>query len=315
MTFDCEPATLDELTPRAPDHRRGDAAHGSTSTEAEATQRAAADSPGRVESNRRSNQQRRRSTWQGHQSRRARRQPDAATRSCGTLPSGIARLQARRSRSTAARRIRRPANWGDKPNFFDVKVCGNQAESCAQHLAEGRAGRRRRPARLVARGRPRTARSAQAGRDRRRFECSSSTAAATPRQQPQYVPAVGRDADHRRLRAGRATTTSRSRAVSLHGAQPSDHRGQRIETEQGGRKRKRAGPAPRARRSARAATSAARRSTRSTTRTTTSCGGSRPRRARSGRAGSPGACRRHQEQIAVAVKRAREMALLPYVGS
>lgn len=27
-----------------------------------------------------------------------------------------------------------------------------------------------------------------------------------------------------------------------------------------------------------------------------------------------GACRRHQEQIAAAVKRAREMALLPYVG-
>jgi small subunit ribosomal protein S18 len=27
-----------------------------------------------------------------------------------------------------------------------------------------------------------------------------------------------------------------------------------------------------------------------------------------------GACRRHQEQIDVAVKRAREMALLPYVG-
>jgi small subunit ribosomal protein S18 len=27
-----------------------------------------------------------------------------------------------------------------------------------------------------------------------------------------------------------------------------------------------------------------------------------------------GACRRHQQQVAVAVKRAREMALLPYVG-
>jgi small subunit ribosomal protein S18 len=27
-----------------------------------------------------------------------------------------------------------------------------------------------------------------------------------------------------------------------------------------------------------------------------------------------GACRRHQVQIAIAVKRAREMALLPYVG-
>jgi small subunit ribosomal protein S18 len=28
-----------------------------------------------------------------------------------------------------------------------------------------------------------------------------------------------------------------------------------------------------------------------------------------------GACRRHQNQLAVAVKRAREMALLPYVGA
>jgi small subunit ribosomal protein S18 len=28
-----------------------------------------------------------------------------------------------------------------------------------------------------------------------------------------------------------------------------------------------------------------------------------------------GACRRHQEQVAVAVKRAREMALLPYATS
>ena len=27
-----------------------------------------------------------------------------------------------------------------------------------------------------------------------------------------------------------------------------------------------------------------------------------------------GACRRHQRQVAVAIKRAREMALLPYVG-
>ena len=36
-----------------------------------------------------------------------------------------------------------------------------------------------------------------------------------------------------------------------------------------------------------------------------------------GRIRSPkitGACRRHQRQVAVAIKRAREMALLPYVG-
>jgi single-strand DNA-binding protein len=28
--------------------------------------------------------------------------------------------------------------WGDKPNYFDVTVWGNQAESCAQFLAKGR---------------------------------------------------------------------------------------------------------------------------------------------------------------------------------
>jgi len=29
--------------------------------------------------------------------------------------------------------------WGDKPNYFDVTVFGNQAESCSQYLAKGRA--------------------------------------------------------------------------------------------------------------------------------------------------------------------------------
>lgn len=29
-------------------------------------------------------------------------------------------------------------NWVDKPNFFDVKVYGNQAEMLSQHLAKGR---------------------------------------------------------------------------------------------------------------------------------------------------------------------------------
>ena len=29
-------------------------------------------------------------------------------------------------------------NWVDKPNFFDVKVYGNQAESLSQHLQKGR---------------------------------------------------------------------------------------------------------------------------------------------------------------------------------
>jgi single-strand DNA-binding protein len=29
-------------------------------------------------------------------------------------------------------------NWGDKPNYFDVTVWGNQAESCSQFLSKGR---------------------------------------------------------------------------------------------------------------------------------------------------------------------------------
>jgi single-strand DNA-binding protein len=29
-------------------------------------------------------------------------------------------------------------NWGDKPNYFDVTVWGNQAENCAQFLSKGR---------------------------------------------------------------------------------------------------------------------------------------------------------------------------------
>ena len=28
--------------------------------------------------------------------------------------------------------------WGDKPNYFDVTVWGNQGENCAQYLAKGR---------------------------------------------------------------------------------------------------------------------------------------------------------------------------------
>ena len=31
-----------------------------------------------------------------------------------------------------------PGNWGDKPNYFDVTVWGNQGESCAQFLSKGR---------------------------------------------------------------------------------------------------------------------------------------------------------------------------------
>ena len=39
--------------------------------------------------------------------------------------------------------------WVDKPNYFDVSVFGNQAESCTQYLSKGRPIGDRRPARLA----------------------------------------------------------------------------------------------------------------------------------------------------------------------
>ena len=37
-----------------------------------------------------------------------------------------------------SRRRDESGQWTDKPNYFDVSVFGNQAESCAQYLAKGR---------------------------------------------------------------------------------------------------------------------------------------------------------------------------------
>jgi len=38
-----------------------------------------------------------------------------------------------------SRRRDETGNWVDKPNYFDVSVFGNQAESCSQYLSKGRA--------------------------------------------------------------------------------------------------------------------------------------------------------------------------------
>jgi single-strand DNA-binding protein len=37
-----------------------------------------------------------------------------------------------------SRRRDESGNWTDKPNYFDVSVFGNQAESCSQYLSKGR---------------------------------------------------------------------------------------------------------------------------------------------------------------------------------
>jgi single-strand DNA-binding protein len=52
------------------------------------------------------------------------------------LPSGQPVLQL--GVAVNGRQRDEAGNWVDKPNFFDVKVFGNQAESLANHLAKGR---------------------------------------------------------------------------------------------------------------------------------------------------------------------------------
>ena len=52
------------------------------------------------------------------------------------LPSGTPVLQL--GLANNGRQKDESGNWTDKPNFFDVKVFGNQAEMLAQHLVKGR---------------------------------------------------------------------------------------------------------------------------------------------------------------------------------
>jgi single-strand DNA-binding protein len=52
------------------------------------------------------------------------------------LPSGNPVLQL--GVAVNGRQRDEAGNWSDKPNFFDVKVFGNQAEMLSQHLAKGR---------------------------------------------------------------------------------------------------------------------------------------------------------------------------------
>jgi single-strand DNA-binding protein len=52
------------------------------------------------------------------------------------LPSGTQVLQL--GLAVNGRQKDEAGSWTDKPNFFDVKVFGNQAEMLANHLAKGR---------------------------------------------------------------------------------------------------------------------------------------------------------------------------------
>jgi len=52
-------------------------------------------------------------------------------------PSGTAVCKLRLAVNTR-QKDQASGQWGDKPNYFDVTVWGNQGESCAQYLSKGR---------------------------------------------------------------------------------------------------------------------------------------------------------------------------------
>src|SRR5439155_680315 len=138
-------------------------------------------------------------------------------------PSGTAVCKLRIAVNTR-QKDQATGEWGDKPNYFDVTVWGNQGESCAQFLSKGR------PVGVDGRLDWREG-EAQAGPTRRKscFFCKEKVEEVDYKNYNQlrrYISEKGK---------------IRSRRIT-------------------------------------------------------------------------GACRRHQRQVAVAVKRAREMALLPYVA-
>src|SRR5438105_6611406 len=52
-------------------------------------------------------------------------------------PSGMAVCSLRLAVNTR-QKDQATGEWGDKPNYFDITVWGNQGENCAQYLSKGR---------------------------------------------------------------------------------------------------------------------------------------------------------------------------------
>ena len=216
-------------------------------------------------------------------------------------PSGMAVCSLRLA--VNSRRKDESGNWTDKPNYFDITVWGAQGENCAQYLAKGRPVASRAASSGV-NGTPRTGRSGRPSRSSP--TTSSSSAAVTAAARAAASSSCPRARARRRARPPtsprpRPTTTSRSRRRETPMAQP--------KTQQT-RKRPGSSLAPGRRKSCLFCKDKVEevdyKNLNQLRRYISEKGKIRNRRI-------TGACRRHQRQVAVAVKRAREMALLPYV--
>ena len=216
------------------------------------------------------------------------------------LPSGSPVLQM--GLAVNGRQKDEGGNWIDKPNFFDIKVFGNQAEMLAQHLSKGR--------RVGIDGRlDWSSWEAQDGSKRSRSRssrsrCSSSTAAA------KAAESASTFRGRHRSRSLRLRPVERRRRHPL--LEPTKESQDRWHEQTKGRRRPPGGGPPTRRKSCYFCKDKVDqvdyKNTNQLRRYISEKGKIRSRRI-------TGACRRHQEQVAVAVKRAREMALLPYVES
>ena len=201
-----------------------------------------------------------------------------------------------------SRRKDESGNWTDKPNYFSVSVFGNQAESCAQYLSKGR------PVAVDGRLDWREWQAQDGGgsgsRSRSwRSPSSSSAAAATA------TPAAAATSSCRQVPAPRAEPTSRQQPTTTS---RSRRRMAPRDRQQGQQRKRPGGPAGAIKRRncffcKDKVAEIDYKNIGQLRRYISEKGKIRSRRI-------TGACRRHQVQVAQAVKRAREMALLPYVA-
>ena len=165
-----------------------------------------------------------------HQPGRHHRQPDPRSRSCARPGSGMAVCELRIACNTR-RKDGQTGEWVDKPNYFDVTICGRRART-RPSTCEGPRRRDRRP--------PRVARVAGPGR-----ATSASPSTSSPTTSSSWAAARGRQRRRRRVhaaqrRAGptttspgrrrrrlrrRPTTTSRSSHPPLSGRRRRDRGG------------------------------------------------------------------------------------------
>ena len=223
-------------------------------------------------------------------------------------PSGMAVCSLRIAVNTR-RKDGATGEWTEKPNYFDITVWGNQGENCAQYLAKGR------PVAIDGRLEWREW-DAQDGTKRQAVEVIADTVQFLGGRDGGGSSGGGAAATSSCPRARRAaptptsrapTTTFRSKETALGSTEENSDRDR--SSSRGGKRTAPAGPGRR--KSCFFCKSKVDevdyKNVNELRRYVSEKGKIRNRRI-------SGACRRHQRQVAVAVKRARELALLPYVG-